>query len=150
MPHRNGLGPDPALTGIEALEVCSTAKTNGQTFKAFPKNTQAVRPGQLLSDSPPAGKSTVPHLSRSRCGEESSDYRPVIATLNADWRVITCKNSIQWVLQKRRGKSDRWDSRFFFRTRAGLLAFAHEYAGQISGDALVILLRLPEWIGGAP
>ena len=45
-------------------------------------------------------------------------------------------------------KQSRWRSRYFCRTRAGLIACAREYAGPIGGDALVILLRLPERRGG--
>jgi hypothetical protein len=56
--------------------------------------------------------------------------------------VVACKNNIQWILQVRRG--NRWHGKYFFRTREGLVLLAREYAGEISGDALVILLRLPE------
>ena len=82
-------------------------------------------------------------------GEENDAY-PVVATLNCRWRVIVCKNSIQWILQTRRGGPDSWRGRSFCRTREALVRCARQHAGEIAADALVILLRLPERIGGAP
>jgi hypothetical protein len=66
MSHRNGVGPDPALTGIGALlwKSCSTAKTNNRGFKDFPKNAQAVCAELPAADSPPARKSIVAPISR--------------------------------------------------------------------------------------
>ena len=79
--------------------------------------------------------------------EESDAYPRIVARLNPQWRVIACRDGIQWILQARRGHRDglpRWDNRYFFRSREGLVFGCHEYCGQIHGDALVILLRLPE------
>jgi hypothetical protein len=88
------------------------------------------------------GKSNVRPLSGAMAGEESNAYRRVIARLNPQWRIIACRHSIQWVLQRRKGKA--WRSRCFCRTREGLLLCAREYAAPIGGEALAILLRLPE------
>ena len=74
---------------------------------------------------------------------------PVIAALNSRWRVVVCKSGIQWVLQTRSSQTS-WEGRYFCRSREGLILCAREYAGEIDGVALVRLLRLPEWIGGAP
>ena len=103
-----------------------------------------------LPNTRPAAKSNARHLCSPWRGEESDDYRHVIAVLNSGWRVIACKTSTQWILQKRRGSSDRWRSRYFCRTREGLILCVREHAGKIDGVALVRLLRLPTWIGGAP
>jgi hypothetical protein len=100
-----------------------------------------------LPDTTPATKSNVTYLSVASGPEESETYPRVIARLNGKWRVIVCRNGIQWILQTRSGH--RWQNRYFFRTREGLGYFAHKCAGEIRGDALVILLRLPERIGGA-
>jgi hypothetical protein len=105
---------------------------------------------QAASDSPPiskSGKSSVRPVS-GRMPPEEFDTYPAVVVLNGSWRIIACKHGIQWILQKRRGK--HWRSRYYCRTRAGLVECAHEYAGEIRGDALVILLQLPELIGGAP
>jgi hypothetical protein len=92
-------------------------------------------------------KSTVTTVSGRTAGEEIDTY-PAIAVLNGKWRVVVCKHSIQWILQRRSG--ERWRSRYFCRTRAGLMQCVHEHAGQIDGIALAIVLRLPPQIGGAP
>jgi hypothetical protein len=86
-------------------------------------------------------------------GREESDAYPVIASLNERWRVIACRNEIQWVMQRRAGQVSgrpRWRGYWHCRTREALIRGAREHAGQIGGDVLVILLRLPERIGGAP
>jgi hypothetical protein len=75
-------------------------------------------------------------------GEENDDY-PTVAILNDRWRVVVCRNSIQWILQKR-GGPNHWRGRYFCRTREVLIRCAREHAGEIGGDALVILLRRPE------
>lgn len=96
-----------------------------------------------LPDSGRAALSRVAHVPAPRLGEESDDY-PVIASLNDRWRVIACKNSIQWILQKRRGGPNHWRGKYFCRSREVLVRCAREYAGRIRGDTLVVLFRLPE------
>lgn len=152
MKHPNGVGSDPALTGIEALKFV-TGKVDRQTSKTSLKIKQAVwagsgpalPAGRIASDSPPSAKSSVATVS-SRFLREETDTYPAIAVLNGKWRVVVCKHSIQWILQRRGG--ERWRSQYFCRSRLGLILCVREYAGSISGDALVILLKLPEWIGG--
>jgi hypothetical protein len=82
-------------------------------------------------------------------GEENDAY-PVVASLNERWRVIVCKNSIQWVLQQRRGGRNHWRGRSYCRTREALIRCSHEHAGTIDAIALVILLRLPARIEVQP
>jgi hypothetical protein len=97
--------------------------------------------------STPGGISETPaaRLPGPPWGEENDTY-PVVASLNDRWRVIVCKNSIQWVLQQRRGGRNHWRGRSYCLTREALIRCSHEHAGTIAGDALVILLRLPERI----
>jgi hypothetical protein len=71
MKHPNGVGPASALTENEALEVCSTAKTNKQGSKAFPqKIKQAVRAELTESDTATAlgttGRGNAPVLDLCR------------------------------------------------------------------------------------
>lgn len=96
-----------------------------------------------LSDGGRTVLSSAAHVPAPRLGEESDNY-PVIASLNDRWRVIACRQSIQWILQRRRGGVDHWRGYWFCRTREALIRGAREHAGQIAGDALVVLLRLPE------
>ena len=99
-------------------------------------------------DTGPVVKSSAAHLSGRWLGEENDTY-PVVADLNARWRVIVCRNQMQWILQRRRGGANHWRGYWFCRSREALIRGAHERAGQISGTALAILLRLPERIASA-
>jgi hypothetical protein len=94
-----------------------------------------------------AALSSTGHVPAALRGEEN-DYLAV-AALNDGWRVIVCKNSIQWILQRRRAGPDSWRGRSFCCTREALVRCARQHAGDIAADALVILLRLPERIGGS-
>jgi hypothetical protein len=103
------------------------------------RKPQQYRGGSFIEIGTP---SSVARVSGPLVGEESDSY-PAVASLNARWRIIACTNSIQWILQQRRG-GDRWRGRYFYRTREALVRGAREHAGQVGGDALVVLLRLPE------
>jgi hypothetical protein len=94
-----------------------------------------------LPDSARACFSSATALQSPFQGEESDTY-PVVARLNARWRVIACAQSIQWILQRQCG--GRWRGCWFCRTREALVRGARERAGGITSAALVILLRLPE------
>jgi hypothetical protein len=86
-----------------------------------------------------------------RLAESDDQYPGIVAVLNQQHRVIRCRDGLQWILQRRHGPErlagTRWDSRSYSRTREALIRCSREHAGEIAGDALVILLRLPERIG---
>ena len=89
-------------------------------------------------------------VAEKRYREEAADYPAIVAVLNARWRVIECRDGIQWILQRLAGKrhgQPRWEGRCYFRTREGLLRRVHELAGPIDGNSLDILQDLPDWIG---
>src|SRR5262245_52481702 len=95
-----------------------------------------------LSNTGRALESFVPHVSVALAAEESNTYPRVVARLNANWRVIACRDDLQWILQRRRGQkrgSPRWTGWRYFRTRQALLHDCYRYVGAIGGDALVIL-----------
>lgn len=99
----------------------------------------------------PAVKSAVTRVPGALGSEEWDSYPHVIARLNSQWRVIACRDDLQWILQARRGTQDgrpRWRNRYSFRTRQGVVCGSHEYAGEIAGDALIVLLWLPEHLDG--
>jgi hypothetical protein len=77
-----------------------------------------------------------------RC-EESDHYARFVARLNPQWRVVVCADGLQWILQTRRGQD--WRNRYYYRSREGLVFGVREYAGDIGGDAPVVLLRLPRF-----
>lgn len=93
-----------------------------------------------------------PHLPDPANNREESDYyRAIIAKLNADWRVIECRDAIQWILQRRAGirhGEPRWDSRCYCRTRQGLVRRVRELAGKSDAYALAIIGSLPDWMEG--
>ena len=95
----------------------------------------------------PVVESTLPRLQTPARPEESDTYARVRVVLNPRWRVIVCKNSIQWILQFCRGQRHgrpRWEGRSFCRTREALVRCAREHAGEIAADAWAILLGIPE------
>jgi hypothetical protein len=78
-----------------------------------------------------------------RLKEQADDYPHVVVT-ESKVRVIRCRDSIQWVVQHRRGA--RWDGRSFCRTRAALLECAERHG--LSSTSLAVLAALPEVIEG--
>ena len=94
----------------------------------------------------PAAAEGVPNFSR---WESDDGYQPVVAYLNSRWRVIECRDGIQWILQhvdgKRHGRA-RWAGRSYLRTRDGLIASCRRSLPEIDPSALAILHSLPERI----
>lgn len=85
--------------------------------------------------------------------ESADNYQRVVAPLNARWRVIECRDGLQWILQRidgeRHGRT-RWTGRSYCRTRDGLKRACRDHAGEIDANAMAALERLPDWIGGRP
>ncbi|MEQ8446934.1 MAG: hypothetical protein RIB57_13700 [Pelagibacterium sp.] len=78
--------------------------------------------------------------------EEDGDYRGLVVVLNADWRVVTCRDGMQWILQKYRGTKNgmaRYEGRAFCRTRAGLLRCIGVRCGEVLPASLDALRALP-------
>jgi hypothetical protein len=75
----------------------------------------------------------------------------VVALLNPGWRVIACRDGVQWILQHRArpevtDRLDVWAGRSFCRTKEALLRVCREHAGTIDPAAQVILSALPDRI----
>jgi len=84
--------------------------------------------------------------------QETADaYHGVVAHLCAHHRVITCRDDIQWVFQRRKkGDAERpWRGVGYFRTREALIRACASLCGRIDPCALAILAALPEHIGGS-
>lgn len=78
--------------------------------------------------------------------ESDAYYHGVVAVLTDHWRVIVCKDGIQWILQRRAGErhgTARFDSRSYVRARQALMRLCRERAGEIDPSALSILEALP-------
>jgi hypothetical protein len=104
------------------------------------RNDSPPLPKPLLTNS---AKSFVGHVSVALAGERSENYPRLVARLNDRWRVIAGRDGIQWILQVHRGQG--WGNQYYYRSREGLISGCREYAGDIGGDALVMLLRLPRF-----
>jgi hypothetical protein len=96
----------------------------------------------------PALETSQPVVSESlaRLLETAEDYARVVAILNPRWRVIECRDSVQWILQ-RRAKAEPhprpWEGRSYCRTSEALIRCAREHAGEINPEACAILAALP-------
>lgn len=78
--------------------------------------------------------------------EEDGDYRGLLVNLNDEWRVITCRDGAQWILQKYRGIKNgiaRYEGRSYCRSRVGLLRCIRERCGEVHPAALAILRAFP-------
>jgi hypothetical protein len=93
--------------------------------------------------------SVSPGRTISTRSEESDDH-PVVARLNAEWRIIVCAAGLQWILQRGyRAKNHgdmRWRSRGFCRTSEALIRVSRLHAGAVDQAASAILAALPERI----
>jgi hypothetical protein len=82
-------------------------------------------------------------LARAR---EESDTYPVVFHVNDRWRVIACRDGIQWIVQQRRGHRDgepRWQGRSFCVERAGLLQVIEDACGPLSALTRASVPALP-------
>ncbi len=78
---------------------------------------------------------------------ESDEAYPSVR-LNEHWRLIECRDAVQWVLQRRHGPERaagaRWEGRAYCRTREALVRCCRAYCGPIDPDAVAALEALPE------
>jgi hypothetical protein len=104
----------------------------------------------------PATNSYISAARQATRPAESGDRYPVVAILNERFRVIRCRDGIQWVLQHRNVAAGTggnrpetistgdWRGRSYPRTREALIRCCCEHAGDINPVAVVALLALPE------
>jgi hypothetical protein len=82
--------------------------------------------------------------------ESDDSYPATVAVLNRGWRVIECRDGIQWILQRRNRAENvarhAWRGRSYCRTREALIRCCDEHAGQIDPAARLTLVALPERI----
>lgn len=89
----------------------------------------------------------APGLPATNRRESDDAYGGVIAVLNDRWRVIACRDGIQWILQRqdatRSLHGTAWRGQSYCRLRDGLLSACNAHAGAITASALAILNQLP-------
>ena len=83
-----------------------------------------------------------------RAAESDDSYPHIVAVLNRGWRVIVCRDGIQWILQ-RRNRAETvarhvWRGRSYCRTKEALIRCCDEHAGQMSPAARMRLSVLPK------
>jgi hypothetical protein len=88
--------------------------------------------------------------------ETADGYSGFVAQLNPDWRVVACRDRVQWILQRRGApgstRANDWRGRSYCRTRDVLIRCAREYSGTIDPEAFAVLAALPvriEAVAGA-
>tara|TARA_R110002096_G_scaffold202892_1_gene387667 strand:- start:363 stop:674 length:312 start_codon:yes stop_codon:yes gene_type:complete len=80
--------------------------------------------------------------------ERDDNFTGLVYQAN-NWRVIICKDSIQWIIQSKPRKttrSDAWKAVSYFVTRKALMRVWRGATGDSNGS--IALGKLPERIGG--
>lgn len=95
----------------------------------------------MLND--PSQSSAPPTVSAST-REKDDDYCRVVAVLNDNWRVIECKDGIQWIIQK--ASPSEWRSKKYLRDRESLIQRVRSLCGPVNDTAMARLVALPDWI----
>jgi hypothetical protein len=71
---------------------------------------------------------------------ERDDAYPAIAQLSAQWRVIRCRDDMQWILQKRQG--GLWRGNSYHRDQDVLLERIVSRCGEVDAAALDVIREL--------
>lgn len=90
---------------------------------------------------------TSPCVAKKRLREEADDYPNVVVKLNPRWRVIRCRDGIQWILQsKGHSENSRWRGIQYCRSKRALLQRVRQSCQEVTGEAQAILDTLPAWV----
>ena len=85
---------------------------------------------------------TVPLSHRER----DDNYANVVIHINPRWRVIVCKDGIQWILQQRSvapSNTGTWSGKSYSTTRSGLIAACSDRELLSDASAKQLLDALP-------
>jgi hypothetical protein len=117
-----------------------------------PSNTRKTAGLQAPLAAVDHGESEAP----KNCPAESDSTYPHIQ-LNSRWRVVACRDRVQWILQRQHGPGEperpaatRWEGRAYCRTREGLTRSCRAYSGPIDPAAVAALRTLPDRIEPSP
>ncbi len=78
--------------------------------------------------------------------ERDHDYGRVVVILNERWRVVVCRDGIQWILQKRDGERSgqpRWTGKSYHVGRDSLIRVCRRLCGSCDPTGLTTLENLP-------
>jgi len=91
--------------------------------------------------------SVAPVRGTAQHQETADGYIGIVARLGTRHRVITCKDNIQWILQRRDGERygrARWAGIGYFLTRESLIEASRALRARIDPVDLAALAALPE------
>jgi hypothetical protein len=78
--------------------------------------------------------------------ESAEGYSYVVAVLNGKWRVIQCRDGLQWILQSRDTlralHTAVWRGRSYCRSKEALLRVSAAHAGAIDPIAAAIMAAM--------
>jgi hypothetical protein len=103
----------------------------------------------VVPDSPDPEKRSLDAPKAVNRNESSDTYSDVVAVLNRKWRVIRCRDGIQWILQSRDSATavkGIWRSRSYCRTKEVMLRVCAAHAGELDPTAVGLLAGLSDWI----
>jgi len=78
--------------------------------------------------------------------ERDDNYAAVVIPLNPRWRIIVCKDGIQWILQQRSvapPNTGTWSGKSYSTTRSGLIAACSDRELLSDPSASQVLEALP-------
>jgi hypothetical protein len=116
----------------------------------------AARAGTLSGDFNPGVAPDSPHSQirpldapKVHRNESAEGYSPIVAVPNGKWRVIECRDRVQWILQSRDTRkalcSGMWRGRSYCRTKEALLRVCVIHGGEINPTAAAAALaELPD------
>lgn len=109
---------------------------------------------ELRAEDPePNKKEEAVSSPHKRISERAECYPRVIARLNDRWRVIVCKQGIQWILQKAKtegGHGLAWRAVGYFLTRKALIGACARIDRAVDPAELNVLHQLPIALGRSP
>lgn len=87
-------------------------------------------------------------MTRTSHQESSDDYSRIVVMLDPRWRVIECRDRIQWIIQRREKSRDKghWRGVRYCTTRKALKRDAGALISPLSPSAVAVLDALPERI----
>ena len=94
---------------------------------------------------PPTGLRAAPVTAPQTHRERDDGYKSVVAQLTTRWRVIVCKDGMQWIVQQKEAShGGPWRGMSYHTNRDGLLR-ACGRVGALSNDVLEALEALPDY-----
>ena len=107
---------------------------------------------QFVKTGTPTLPQTTRHHSYTSYRERDDCYAAVVIHLTQRWRIIVCKDGIQWILQQRSvapPNTGTWSGKSYPTTRDALIAACSGRGLLSDPSARQVLNDLPDRIGGA-